>query len=152
RPMSSPDDDDSPAQTEQTAVVERGPIEQPAPASADVPEAEPTAATEPAAEPRVRVRDVAKAGDEVWASIGQVAAAVAACGGFVYLIGGLVMWLRFREADLPADQAVALMSKEQLLVVGLRLMVLPAAVTGVLAWIATARTEPAQPDDRRSVF
>jgi hypothetical protein len=150
--MSSPDDDDDSAQTEQTAVVERGPDEEPAPEPADVPEAQPAPATEPAPESRVRVRDVAKAGDEVWASIGQVAAAVAACAGFVYLIGGLVMWLRFREADLPADQAVALMSKEQLLVVGLRLMVLPAAVIGALAWIATARTEPAQPGDDRSVF
>jgi hypothetical protein len=44
------------------------------------------------------------------------------------------------------------MSKEQLLVVGLRLMVLPAAVTGALAWLATARTEPAQPDDQRRWF
>jgi hypothetical protein len=145
--MSSADDDDSPAQTEQTAVVDRAPGEEPAPEPDDAPAAERTAETEPGAEPKARARDVAKAGDEVWASIGQVAAAVAACAGFVYLIGGLVMWLRFRQADLPADQAVALMSKEQLLVVGLRLMVLPAAITGALAWLATARTEPARPED-----
>jgi hypothetical protein len=147
--MSSTDDDDSSAQTEQTAVIEPGPGDEPASESVDPPEADShTAATEP----RVRVRDVAKAGDELWSTVGQAAAAVAACVGVVYLIGGLVMWLRFRQADLPADQAVALMSKEQLLVVGLRLMVLPAAVIGALAWVATARTEPAQPDDKRRWF
>jgi len=43
------------------------------------------------------------------------------------------MWLRFRTADLPADQGVALMSKEQLFVVGLRLMIIPLLVTGTIA-------------------
>ncbi len=52
----------------------------------------------------------------------------------VYVIGGMVMWLRFRKAGLPPDHAVALMERQQLLVIGLRLMVLPAVLTGALAW------------------
>ena len=49
------------------------------------------------------------------------------------------MWLRFRKAGLPPDHAVALMERQQLLVVGLRLMVLPAALTGALAWVVMHR-------------
>ena len=70
---------------------------------------------------------------------GTVAGTIAGLGGFVYLVGGLVMWLRFRTADLPADQGVALMSKEQLFVVGLRLMILPLLVTGTLAALLADR-------------
>ena len=51
------------------------------------------------------------------------------------------MWLRFRKAGLPPDQAVALMERQQLLVIGLRLMVLPAALTGVLAWLVMRRAQ-----------
>jgi hypothetical protein len=57
----------------------------------------------------------------------------------VYLVGGVVMWLRFRTADLPADQGVALMSKEQLFVVGLRLMILPLLVSGALVFVLALR-------------
>lgn len=68
-----------------------------------------------------------------------VAGSIAALGGFVYLVGGVVMWLRFRTADLPADQGVALMSKEQLFVVGLRLMILPLLVSGALVFVLALR-------------
>src|SRR5918997_850930 len=71
--------------------------------------------------------------------VGTVAGAVAGLAGFVYLVGGVVMWLRFRTADLPADQGVALMSKEQLFVVGLRLMILPLLVTGALVGVLALR-------------
>jgi hypothetical protein len=37
--------------------------------------------------------------------------ALAGTVGLVYVIGGAVMWLRFRQAGLPADQAVALLPK-----------------------------------------
>ena len=60
--------------------------------------------------------------------------AAAGTTAIVYVIGGMVMWLRFRKAGLPADQAVAVMERQQLLVIGLRLMVLPAVLTGALAW------------------
>ena len=69
-----------------------------------------------------------------WATrIGTVAAAVAGLVIVVHVLGGTVMWLRFNKAGLPADQAVALMTREQMLTVGLRLMVLPALATGLLA-------------------
>jgi hypothetical protein len=68
-----------------------------------------------------------------------IAGYIAALGGFVYLVGGVVMWLRFRTADLPADQGVALMSKEQLFVVGLRLMILPLLVSGALVFVLALR-------------
>lgn len=75
-------------------------------------------------------------------SKGDILQAVGAAAGtatVVYVIGGIVMWLRFRKAGLPADQAVALMERQQLLVIGLRLMVLPAALTGALAWVVMHR-------------
>lgn len=52
--------------------------------------------------------------------------------GLVYVIGGAAMWLRFRQAGLPADQAVALVPKTDLLVAGLRVMILPAVASAVL--------------------
>ncbi len=67
--------------------------------------------------------------------LGRAAALAATVGGTVgllYVIGGSVMWLRFYKVGLPADQAVALMPKTDLLVVGLRVMVLPALAVGGL--------------------
>ncbi|HWI08125.1 MAG TPA: hypothetical protein VNT54_11480, partial [Solirubrobacteraceae bacterium] len=83
----------------------------------------------------------------------QGAGAAAGTAAIVYVVGGMVMWLRFRKAGLPADQAVALMERQQLLVVGLRLMVLPALLTGALAWLVMrrrARRTVTLPDDLRT--
>jgi hypothetical protein len=55
--------------------------------------------------------------------------ALAGTVGLIYVIGGAVMWLRFRQAGLPADQAVALLPKTDLLVAGLRVMILPAVAS-----------------------
>jgi hypothetical protein len=82
--------------------------------------------------------------EELLTTVGTVAGALAGLAGFVYLVGGLVMWLRFRTADLPADQGVALMSKEQLFVVGLRLMIIPLLVTGTLAALLADRATNAR--------
>jgi hypothetical protein len=111
-------------------------------AHAVAPEPEPAPAVEAASTPEAAsaARVIPLAPAAVWATVGQIFGGVAASAGFVYLIGGMVMWLRFRHADLPADQAVSLMSREHLLVVGLRLMILPALATGALAWLATSRT------------
>jgi hypothetical protein len=64
----------------------------------------------------------------------QAAGAAAGTTAIIYVVGGMVMWLRFRKAGLPPDHAVALMERQQLLVIGLRLMVLPALLTGAVAW------------------
>lgn len=72
--------------------------------------------------------------------IGAIAGAVAALVAFVYVIGGAVMWLRFRNVGLPADYAVAQVPRSDLLVVGLRVMILPALAAGaLLAGIALLR-------------
>ena len=80
---------------------------------------------------------------EAWlTTAGTIAGALAGLGGFVYLVGGLVMWLRFRTADIPADQGVAVMSREQLFVIGLRLMVIPLLITGTVAlWLTDRATK-----------
>jgi hypothetical protein len=70
---------------------------------------------------------------------GALAGAVAGTVGFVYLVGGAVMWLRFWRSDLPADQALALLSKSDLLVVGLRVMILPALAAGALFLVLAKR-------------
>jgi len=60
-------------------------------------------------------------GIERW--IQPIASAAGAAAGVVVvvvLLGGIVMWLRFRKADLPADQAVAFMPRSQMMSVGLR--------------------------------
>jgi hypothetical protein len=82
--------------------------------------------------------------DEWFTSATTIAGGVAALAGFVYFVGGMVMWLRFRTAGLPADQGVALMSREQLFVVGLRLMILPTLVTGTIAALLAYRAADAE--------
>lgn len=77
--------------------------------------------------------------DEWFGSATTIAGGIAALAGFVYFVGGMVMWLRFRTADLPPDQGVALMSREQLFVVGLRLMIIPTLVTGTIAALLAHR-------------
>src|SRR3954447_25387928 len=68
-------------------------------------------------------------------SIPNAAAIVGGIGGLlglVYVIGGAVMWLRFDKAGFPADQAVALIPKADLLVVGLRVLVIPALGAAII--------------------
>jgi hypothetical protein len=64
--------------------------------------------------------------------VGTLAAAVAGTVGFLYAVGGAVMWLRFSRAQLPADQALALVPRTDLLVIGLRVLILPALAAGGL--------------------
>src|SRR4051794_8324578 len=62
--------------------------------------------------------------------IGAITSAVAGSVALMYAVGGAVMWIRFRRAGLPADQAVALVPRNDLMVVGLRVLVLPALLAG----------------------
>jgi hypothetical protein len=64
--------------------------------------------------------------------VGALAGAVAGTVGFVYVVGGTVMWLRFWRSDVPADQALALVPRTDLLVVGMRVLILPALAAGGL--------------------
>ena len=65
------------------------------------------------------------------AQAAAVTAFVAGTVGLLYVIGGAVLWLRFHEAGIPADRAVALVPKNDLLVLGLRVMVIPAVASGL---------------------
>ena len=64
--------------------------------------------------------------------VGAITGAFAGLVAFLYVIGGAVMWIRFRSAGLPADQAVSLVPRDQLLVIGLRVLVLPALLSGAV--------------------
>jgi hypothetical protein len=94
---------------------------------------------------RLAPRDTAGAGSKSVFENGvtQAAALIGAFGGMLgvlYAIGGAVMWLRFERVGIPADQAVALVPKADLLVIGLRVMVLPALATAaVLTGLASVR-------------
>jgi hypothetical protein len=143
----------TPADAQPAVPVDTAPVEDPGPSRAEAAEATGTGppadaqrggagASTPVVQPTPDATATARGLGELWTTVGQVFGVVAASAGFVYLIGGTVMWLRFRRADLPADQAVSLMSRQQLLVVGMRLMILPALATGALAWLATSRTSP----------
>ena len=101
--------------------------------------ATPDDAQRPAGASDTQIDDDTRARRFSTSDILQALGAAAGTATVVYVIGGIVMWLRFRKAGLPADQAVALMERQQLLVIGLRLMVLPAALTGALAWLVMHR-------------
>src|SRR5947209_624311 len=47
---------------------------------------------------------------------------------YVYLIGGMLSWIRLTAAHLPADATISVLDKELLLAVGLRAILFAAAV------------------------
>jgi hypothetical protein len=71
------------------------------------------------------------------ATLLQFAGAAGATLLVLYLFGGLVMWVRFHAAGIPADQTVAALPRELLVVVGLRTLVVEIVVLGLLAAVAT---------------
>lgn len=79
-------------------------------------------------------------------AVGAVAGTAAGLIAFVYFLGGTLMWLRFYTAGLPPDEAVATMSRQALLTVGLRVIVLPALVAGGLAMALVAFTQASRRD------
>lgn len=56
----------------------------------------------------------------------------------LYLFGGLVLWVRFHAAGIPADQTLSVLPRELLVVVGLRTLVVEIVVFGVVASAASA--------------
>jgi hypothetical protein len=75
--------------------------------------------------------------EQLMTRAGALAGAIAGTVGFVYVVGGAVMWLRFWRSDVPADQALALVPRTDLLVVGMRVLILPAlAAAGLFLLLA----------------
>jgi len=68
----------------------------------------------------------------------QFAGAAGATLLVLYLFGGLVMWVRFHAAGIPADQTVAVLPRELLVVVGLRTVVVEIVVFALVAAAGTA--------------
>lgn len=91
-----------------------------------------------AAPRRTRVIDANRPGSwEVWP--GRIAWGVANLAGavaFLYVLGGVVTWLRLASAGLPASQGVGAMPEAQLLVMGLEQLVFPVATAGACAAVA----------------
>lgn len=65
----------------------------------------------------------------------QLLGAAAGIAALVTFVGGAILWIRFSELNLPADQAVNLLPKQLLLVVGAHSIAGPAGV-GLLAALA----------------
>jgi hypothetical protein len=64
------------------------------------------------------------------------AASLVGLGAYLYLLGGLVWWLRFTAARLPADEAIGAIDGKRLLTTGLKAMLFELLVLGVLMLIA----------------
>ncbi|MDO8187616.1 hypothetical protein Q5424_25635 [Conexibacter sp. JD483] len=63
----------------------------------------------------------------------QLLGALAGFAALATLSGGAVLWIRFDALRLPADQAIALLPKQLLLIVGLHVLVLPVAIATAAA-------------------
>ena len=64
----------------------------------------------------------------------QLLGATAGLVAFITLVGGTLLWIRFDYADLPADQVLATLPRELLVIVGVHALALP--VIFGLAWAA----------------
>jgi hypothetical protein len=86
---------------------------------------------------------------ELFTSAVQIATSVLGLAGYVYLIGGIVSWVRFGAARLPSDEAVSALDTRTLFAVDLRSIVFMAlvfAVVSVVAYIAAGNWEVNGPD------
>jgi hypothetical protein len=85
--------------------------------------------------------------------LGLVGTTAAGTAAFVYLLGGGVMWLRLRKAGLHPDDAVLLLPRDLLLIVGVRQVILPAATIGLAFYLLARLVRRVQEDrpERRSV-
>jgi hypothetical protein len=93
-------------------------------------------------------RTPATAGEQFTSAI-QIATSVLGLAGYVYLIGGIVSWVRFGAARLPSDAAVSALDTRTLFAVGLRSIVFVAlvfAVVSVIAYLAAGNWEVNGPD------
>jgi hypothetical protein len=75
---------------------------------------------------------------EAWGRLFQVAGATAGLGALIYLIGSATLWTRFRVADLPADVAVEHETRQEMVSLGLRGILLMLALLAVLTLVIVA--------------
>lgn len=71
--------------------------------------------------------------ERIEAGVG-LAVSVLGLAAYLYLLGGLVWWLRFTAARLPADQAVSAIGGKRLLTTGLKAFLFEAVILVVL-WL-----------------
>jgi len=65
-----------------------------------------------------------------------LAVSILGLAAYLYLLGGLVWWLRFTAARLPADQAVSAIGSKRLLTTGLKAFLFEAVILAVLMVLA----------------
>jgi hypothetical protein len=69
----------------------------------------------------------------------EVAASLIAVAAYVYLLGGLVVWLRFTAARLQTDDAVRALDSQRLFVTGMKALLVVALILAVVlgaVWLA----------------
>lgn len=77
---------------------------------------------------------VARLGQLAWQALPAIAGAISVLG-FVTLVGGAIVWVRFFSAGLPADQAVRAMPRQELITIG-AVSLVSFAVIGVIVVLA----------------
>jgi hypothetical protein len=80
-----------------------------------------------------------------WTLALQILGASAAIATFVVFIGGVMMWLRFDAIDLPADRAVALLPRSDLLATGAHSLAAPILI-GLVVVLLISLIEPLDDD------
>ena len=81
----------------------------------------------------------------------QVLAGAAGLGAIVTFVGGAMLWLRFDRLELAADQAVALLPKQLLLIVGAHALAVP-VVFGAVAALLLALVGSPSPNEVKRRF
>ncbi len=77
-------------------------------------------------------------GRRIQAGVG-IAVSLVGLVAYLYLLGGLVMWLRFTAAQLPADDAIAALDNKRLLAMGIKALAFEVMLLGgllVATWLA----------------
>lgn len=72
---------------------------------------------------------------ETFDSAAKVIAALAGIGVLFYVVGISVMWVRLRKLGLPAEESLGVLPRDQLVLVGVREVVLSAASGAILLFL-----------------
>jgi hypothetical protein len=67
-----------------------------------------------------------------------IAGSLVALGAYVYLLGGLVLWLKLTAARLPTDDSVAALDRNRLFAVGMKAFVFELVLVGAVLGLAFA--------------